>query len=36
MEETSPDNTPTEDFATLLENYVDVVKPAHGELLHGP
>lgn len=35
MEETSPDNTPTEDFATLLENYVDVVKPAHGELLHG-
>ncbi len=35
MKETSTTNPPTEDFATMLEDYMDVVLPAHGEVLHG-
>ncbi len=35
MQEPSVANAPKDDFATLLEDYVDVVRPEHGELLHG-
>ncbi|HJL70340.1 MAG TPA: S1 RNA-binding domain-containing protein, partial [Anaerolineales bacterium] len=35
MKEPSVANAPRDDFATLLEDYVDVVRPEHGELLHG-
>ncbi len=35
MKEPSVANAPIDDFATLLEDYVDVVRPEHGELLHG-
>ena len=35
MKETSVANVPRDDFATLLEDYMDVVQPAQGELLHG-
>ena len=35
MKETSVANVPGDDFATLLEEYMDVVQPEHGELLHG-